>query len=706
MRVNQMEGTFTPRRAITWAIPLTRTNVLRFLPIVAIVAIAAGLRFYDLGLLGYANHYYAAAVKSMLQSWHNFFFVASEPGGAVSVDKPPVGLWIQTVSAYFLGVNTLGLLLPEIISGLASVVVVYHLVRRSFGQLAGLMGALALAVTPVVIATDRNNTIDSILILTLLLAAWAFIIAAERGKLRYVLLGMALVGIGFNIKMLQAYLPLPAFVGLYLLGSKERVWRKIVNMVPAVMVLLVVSFSWAMAVDLTPSSQRPYVGSSGDNTVTSLIFGYNGTERLLGMNGRGGLLGSTGNQSLGGFVRGGAAPQWQGQAPTGGTWQRNGRTGGATGQGGPSTNGTFWQNRQPGGGGFGGGMDTGQAGLSRLFTAPLSKEVSWLLPFGIFSLGLLGFRSRLHWPLALKHQAIIIWGGWLLTGAAFFSIAGFFHQYYLSMLGAPLAALVGIGISELWGLRKRHPWRAAGLFVAAGAATLALQVTTATAFTAEAWWLPIAVGLLPVGALVLAGATWFKRERIAMAGVACMIAAMLITPAIWSGLTALNSSDNQSLPAAYSGQTSGPANSGGLSVNQALLDYLQANTQGSKYLMAVPSSMQGSDYILATGRPVLIMGGFMGQDNVVTAADLTKLAATGDLKYIYWGGGRGMGSNSEITAWVEANCTAVTGFDTQTQNSGAPDGTSAGTSSGTNSTRTGGFGGEMQVALYKINAAG
>ena len=125
----------------------------------------AVLRFANLNAIGLANHYYTAAVTSMLQSWHNFFFVAAEPGGSVSVDKPPLGLWIQTVSAYFFGVSGFSVVLPEIIAGILSVIVLYHLVRRSFGNVAGLLAALALAITPIVIATDRNNTMDSILIL-------------------------------------------------------------------------------------------------------------------------------------------------------------------------------------------------------------------------------------------------------------------------------------------------------------------------------------------------------------------------------------------------------------------------------------------------------------------------------------------------------------------------------------------------------------
>ena len=117
--------------------------------------------------LGYANHYYTAATVSMLQSWHNFFYVAAEPGGAVSVDKPPLGLWLQAISAFVFGVNTFGVLLPELLAGVLSVALLYRLVSRRFGYLAGLLAALALAITPVAVATDRNNTIDSLLILTL-----------------------------------------------------------------------------------------------------------------------------------------------------------------------------------------------------------------------------------------------------------------------------------------------------------------------------------------------------------------------------------------------------------------------------------------------------------------------------------------------------------------------------------------------------------
>ena len=197
-------------------------TTIAIIGIILVLLLAVWLRFSNLDSIGYGNHYYTATVKSMLQSWHNFFFVSAEPGGSVSVDKPPVGFWIQAVFAYFLGVNGIAVVLPEIIAGLVSVVLVFHLVRRSFGTAAGLLAGLALAITPVVVATDRNNTIDSLLILTLLLAAWAWIKATETSRMRYLLLGAALVGIGFNIKDAASFSAPSGFCWTLFFGCKRK----------------------------------------------------------------------------------------------------------------------------------------------------------------------------------------------------------------------------------------------------------------------------------------------------------------------------------------------------------------------------------------------------------------------------------------------------------------------------------------------------
>ncbi len=170
-----------------------------------IILLGAFLRFYDLGAHSIGNAYYAATVKSMLTSWDNFFFAAYEPGGSVTVDKPPLGFWIQAVSAYFLGVNGFALALPQALAGVLSIPLLYVMVKEQFGRWAGLIAALALVVTPVTISTERNNTIDGTLLFFLLLATWAFLRSVRLGRFRYLLLGAFLVGLGFNI-MLSAKL--------------------------------------------------------------------------------------------------------------------------------------------------------------------------------------------------------------------------------------------------------------------------------------------------------------------------------------------------------------------------------------------------------------------------------------------------------------------------------------------------------------------
>ena len=271
----------------TQAFAISRLNIMATISLLAIIALGAFLRFYQLGTYTIGNTYYAATVKSMLTSWHNFFFVSFEPGGSVTVDKPPLGFWVQAVSAYFLGVNGFALAFPQALAGVLSIPVLYHLVRKYFGIGAGLVSALVLAFVPVTIATERNNTIDGLLVFVLLLAAWAFIKATETGKTRLVLLGALLVGLGFNIKMLQAYMVLPALYALYFFGARTAWWKRILQLGAATFVLLAVSFAWVVAVDLTPADQRPYIGSSDNNTVLELIIGHNGLSRLGFNNNRG-----------------------------------------------------------------------------------------------------------------------------------------------------------------------------------------------------------------------------------------------------------------------------------------------------------------------------------------------------------------------------------------------------------------------------------
>lgn len=664
------------------------------LGLIGILLLAAALRFGNIDAIGQANTYYTAAVESMLQSWHNFFFAAAEPGGSVSVDKPPVGLWLQAISAYFLGVNGFAVVLPQILAGIASVAVIFHLVRRSFGNLAGLLAALILAVTPVAIAVERNNTPDATLILTLLLAAWAFIKATESGKVRFLLLGATLVGIGFNIKMLQAFLPLPAFYALYILGAKQNWWRKILNLFLATLVLIPVSLSWALAVDLTPADQRPYVGSSSNNSALDLIFGYNGMERLVGRGGGGSGGSGMPSQSRGSDdssqntndVNQGQPPamsdaQPDGARPSGGPPAMGG--GRPTGGGGPGGG-------SPGGGGM---FGIGEASALRLFESGLAAQVSWLLPFALLAIA--AMVVSLNWwnPNTALHHGLILWGGWLLTCVVFFSVAGFFHQYYLAMLGAPLAAVVAIGMRFLWQLRDAHPIRSALLLLVATGVTLAFQVYAVGMYDSLGWWVALPVALGGLGAIALLLSLWRKNIYLPKIALGMLVAGLLIVPTVWSGLTTAYANTSSAMTQAYSGGNSrrGMGNPGGgaqqsnpntssaeaqpsttstpeapgnakpTSEEQSLVAYLQAHTQDTKYLVVVPSSQAGTSYVLETGRPVLYAGGFSGRDPVIDGEDLAELVTNGDVRYVLWGGGGGGGSdNSSISSYLQSSCTVVT----------------------------------------------
>ncbi len=375
------------------------SRIWRRLALGIVLALAVGLHFVRLDQTGY-NLYYAAAVKSMLMSGRNLFFASFDPAGFVSVDKPALGLWVQAASAALLGLSGLSLILPQAIAGVLSVLLLYHLVNRVFGATAGVLAALVLAVTPISVAANRNNTMDGLLVLTSLLAAWAASLATERGRLRWLLACAALVGVGFNIKML------PAFWLLYLAAAPLAWWRRLAHLVLATVVLGAVSLAWIVAVDVTPPEERPYVGSSRNNSELELIVGHNGLARLgvianwLGLRGRGPRTpgppaappGAQPNPPLLGAPPAATPGAQPGLPPSGA--QPNPPLPPAQ-RGSPAR----------------GLMDeTGQPGALRLFNPQLAGQASWLLPLALLGLPVVALQKRSSRPVAREHQALLLWG--------------------------------------------------------------------------------------------------------------------------------------------------------------------------------------------------------------------------------------------------------------------------------------------------------
>jgi 4-amino-4-deoxy-L-arabinose transferase-like glycosyltransferase len=627
------------------------------LGLAGILALAAVLNFLWLGREGYGNSYYAAAIKSMLQSWHNFFFVSFDPGGFVTVDKPPLGFWIQTASAKIFGFHGWSILAPQALAGVVAVLVLFLIVRRTFGPVAGLVAAAAMTVTPVAVADNRNNTIDSLLVLTLLFAAWAVLKACENGRPRWLLLGMALVGVGFNIKMLEAYLILPALVALYAIAAPHRWHVRVLHLAVACGVLAVVSLSWAVTVDLTPANQRPYVGSSQHNSEIELAFGYNGVQRLLGMGGP--PAGAARRQATS------SAPAETARQPLGGP-ETNGAIPGDSIA--PADSPTAAGFRPPQGGP---GFVQGLAGPLRLFDEQLGGQASWLLPVGlagaiaVLAGAFMRRRQPLGWRLLGARpdpaaQQVILWGVWVLAVGGFFSVAGFFHPYYLIMLAPAAAALAGIGVVALSSIAQ-HPGRRRWLLPVALLATAGTQIYLLAPYPSWNRWLsPLIAGLAGVATVtiivtLIRPAGRFSRAVLSTAMLVAVIG-MLIAPGIWSGITTAHG-DGGGMPAGGPAGSGGfarppgmaatrgeggpppgfgnpgaggppagaPGGTGGGDASQAqLINYLQANRGGARFLLAVPSSMSASSIIIQTGEPVMALGGFSGGDPILTEQQVAQ----------------------------------------------------------------------------------
>ncbi len=272
----------TGRRTPLALRPPSLPAVLGWLALAPVLALSAVLGTHRLAQNGYANVFYSAADRSMLDSLHNFLFAASDPGGLITVDKPPLALWVQTASAKVFGFSPLALLLPEALIGVLTVAVLYAATRRPFGRPAALVTALALAVYPSFVAVSRENGVDAVLILLMVLACGAALRAIRRGSLLALLGSAVCVGLAFNTKTLAAYLVVPGIALAYLLCAPAELWRRLLHLVAAGVVLAAVSFAWIAYVEATPAAHRPYAGGSTDNTELNLTFGYNGFGRVDG----------------------------------------------------------------------------------------------------------------------------------------------------------------------------------------------------------------------------------------------------------------------------------------------------------------------------------------------------------------------------------------------------------------------------------------
>ncbi|GIM46619.1 mannosyltransferase [Collibacillus ludicampi] len=629
----------------------------------AILLFSVILNFYKLGQEGYGNPYYSAAVKSMLQSWHNFFFNSFDPKGFITIDKPPVGFWIQTLSAYLFGFKGWSLFLPQALAGVLSVALLYHLVARVFGRGAGLLAALFLASTPIVVAADRTNEIDSMLMFVTLIATWALSHAVERGSLKWLLLAAFLVGVGFNIKMMEAYLVLPAFYLFYLISPTLTRSKKLVHLLYATVVLAVVSCSWAVTVDSIPSDQRPYIGSTQHNSVVELAIGYNGINRLLGNHMPGGNSHSRAPWNPSEDTQRNRGANWNLGANQSAMMASHGENSRFAGDRPANVRDRIssWGNQ------------TGTPGMLRLFiNHQLAGQLSWLLPWVFFSVVALLWGTRFRAPLNRKQQAAIFWTAWVLTMTVFFSVAGRFSSYYMVMLAPGIAALAGAGFMEMWDEFRAVSLKA-WLLPVALVCTTAFEISVVWNYPALRNQLSSAIGILTLMALI--GLFLVKKLRdagqrtVSLVSILVGLATLLTAPTAWA-ITPIQYGGSVSHPFAGP-ELKNQREEDLMTSNTKLENYLKANYREGTYLLATLNAMSAAPIILDTGLPVMAMGGFMGNDPALTVEKLQKMVNEGQVRYFLIPAASFGNQQTAVLHWIQSNCRVVPADKWKDQHSGS-----------------------------------
>ena len=273
--------------------------------LLALLLATAVLYFWGLSASGWANSFYSAAVQAGSQSWKAFFYGSSDAANFITVDKPPMSLWPMALSARIFGLSSWSLLAPQALMAVATVGTVYATVRRRFSPLGGLVAGAALALTPVAALMFRFNNPDALLVLLMTLAAYGVVRATETASTRWLLFTGVMFGFGFLTKTLQAFLVLPAFAVIYLVVAPTGLGRRVRQLAYAGLAMVASAGWWVAVVQLVPAADRPYIGGSQDNNFLSVTFGYNGFGRITGDEtgsvggggggaGGGGMWGSTG----------------------------------------------------------------------------------------------------------------------------------------------------------------------------------------------------------------------------------------------------------------------------------------------------------------------------------------------------------------------------------------------------------------------------
>jgi 4-amino-4-deoxy-L-arabinose transferase-like glycosyltransferase len=545
--------------------------------------------------------YYAAAVRSMSMSWHNFIFGAFDPAGTVTLDKLPGAFWIQALAVRAFGFHTWVIILPQVAEGVLTVLVLYRAVSRLAGPTAGLLAGLIVAASPATVALNRGNISDSLMILLLVLAADALSAAIAAKSRRWstqalLVLAAFWVGLAFQAKMIEAWLVLPAFGLAFLIDGPGPLGRRVRQVVAAGLVAGFVSLAWMTAVSLVPVAQRPYADGSSNSSVYAQVFVYNGFGRF-------------GDQTPVQLLRSQLAPEQS--------------------------------------------IPIAPSGADRLFTGNLGRDAGWLLP-AAFLAAIWGIASRWRRPRGDGLRACyVLWGTWLLVLAVTFSVTTYVQTYYTAALVPAVAAILATAAVSL--LKTGGLISKAGLaIVSAGTTAYAVWLVPAHGGAhVPGWLVPVIIAAGAAAVVIIIGSAVVKRAVLATAAVAAALVAALVAPAVASaGLAANHESafDTPFEPASLATLiASVPAR---LAAVQKTIPRLKTVQGSAPDLLAAQSSYIASIFIYASGLEVLPIGGFTGTIPSPTLSQLQSDIQNGQFHLVL----ALPDTTDPRMKWIAANC--------------------------------------------------
>jgi 4-amino-4-deoxy-L-arabinose transferase-like glycosyltransferase len=544
----------------------------RRIALAIVVAVGAGLRLFAFDSVR-LNPFYDAAVRSMGLSWHNFFYGAFEPAGQVSIDKTPADLWLQVASTKLFGFTPTALRLPEVVAGLLAVPLLYDLVRRLFGPRAGLAAAAALAVLPISVVTARSDTMDSLMMLLVLAAAWLVVRAGRTGRPWSLLGAGAVMGLAFNVKLFEAFIALPALLVLALLVSELPWRRRLLELTAAGVVLAAVSVSWLVAVSLSPAAGRPYPIGSTNGSVWNVVFAYNGVDRVK-------------------------TPPSAAQAqldPAGVTR-------------------LFAESDVHE------GRLIGVALLAALaIGAAVGLTALWGRRRGVTSVAPAGTADE---GLRVRRAGAVCLGVWLVVGFVLFSRMGRLHPRYLEAFTPAVAATTGAGVAWL-AVRASGDRIAGGLLVVATTLAVLLGPHVATK-------VPFAAVAIAVAAVVATAAFAVHAARVPRPWGA---GALTVTALV--AVLAIPASAAVHLSGAGTSSSGRPGYAPPHSV-ASLSRYLIAHQGTARYEVAASAVAKTGPLIVHDGRPVLMLTSLYDRP-LLSAAKLAAKVSAGEVRYVLLG---------------------------------------------------------------------